>query len=364
MQWVFMYEPIAARLIEHAEAIGEPEALIARARQALKQPGDSAPPRRSPARARVLRAGRPGVRLRRHRADGAARRARGRARGRGRDRRGVRRRRRCERAGDAAGVGRRGGAEPPVARPDHSPRRQARPSGARPIGRPGLARAPGTRSHRADLRRRRGLEGDAGVERRAVGGRGRRVAGRRAVEDGRGTVGRGRAGAGPAVGGAVSSAVSGRSVRSACSNARTCAARASLAGADRTRLTARSARRARPPGGGTACRRRTRTTPTASRRPRSPSGPACVGPTRSRCAASLARSAHASFAVSDSGARPAGRSATSSRASRVNGLRRSARSAPAAGCASSTAEAGVARLIGRPPAARDDHPDARCVRAT
>jgi penicillin-insensitive murein endopeptidase len=42
VQWVFMYEPIARRLIEHAKAIGEPEALIARARKTLKQPGDSA----------------------------------------------------------------------------------------------------------------------------------------------------------------------------------------------------------------------------------------------------------------------------------------------------------------------------------
>jgi penicillin-insensitive murein DD-endopeptidase len=42
VQWVFMYEPIAKRLIAHAELIGEPEALIARARKTLKQPGDSA----------------------------------------------------------------------------------------------------------------------------------------------------------------------------------------------------------------------------------------------------------------------------------------------------------------------------------
>jgi penicillin-insensitive murein DD-endopeptidase len=42
VQWIFMYEPIAARLIEHAVAIGEPEPLVARARKALKQPGDSA----------------------------------------------------------------------------------------------------------------------------------------------------------------------------------------------------------------------------------------------------------------------------------------------------------------------------------
>lgn len=42
VQWVFMYEPIARRLIEHAERIGEPEALVARARKAMRQPGDSA----------------------------------------------------------------------------------------------------------------------------------------------------------------------------------------------------------------------------------------------------------------------------------------------------------------------------------
>lgn len=42
VQWVFMFEPIAAKLLEHATRIGEPEALIARARKTLKQPGDSA----------------------------------------------------------------------------------------------------------------------------------------------------------------------------------------------------------------------------------------------------------------------------------------------------------------------------------
>lgn len=42
VQWVFMYEPIAAKILEHAVALGEPEALIARARKTLKQPGDSA----------------------------------------------------------------------------------------------------------------------------------------------------------------------------------------------------------------------------------------------------------------------------------------------------------------------------------
>jgi penicillin-insensitive murein DD-endopeptidase len=38
VQWVFMYEPIAKRLIEHAERIGEPEPVLARARKALRQP--------------------------------------------------------------------------------------------------------------------------------------------------------------------------------------------------------------------------------------------------------------------------------------------------------------------------------------
>lgn len=42
VQWVFMYAPIARRLIEHAQKLGEPEVVIARARKALKQPGDSA----------------------------------------------------------------------------------------------------------------------------------------------------------------------------------------------------------------------------------------------------------------------------------------------------------------------------------
>ena len=42
VQWVFMYEPIARRLLDYAARAGEPEALIARARKTLKQPGDSA----------------------------------------------------------------------------------------------------------------------------------------------------------------------------------------------------------------------------------------------------------------------------------------------------------------------------------
>ena len=42
VQWGFMYEPIAQRLLEHAQRTGEPDAVIARARKTLKQPGDSA----------------------------------------------------------------------------------------------------------------------------------------------------------------------------------------------------------------------------------------------------------------------------------------------------------------------------------
>ena len=43
VQWVFMYQPIANAVIEHATKIGEPEVLIERAKRACKQPGDSAP---------------------------------------------------------------------------------------------------------------------------------------------------------------------------------------------------------------------------------------------------------------------------------------------------------------------------------
>lgn len=42
VQWVFMYEPLARRLLDHAAKLGEPEEVIARARKTLKQPGDSA----------------------------------------------------------------------------------------------------------------------------------------------------------------------------------------------------------------------------------------------------------------------------------------------------------------------------------
>jgi penicillin-insensitive murein DD-endopeptidase len=42
VQWVFMYEPIAKRLVEHAESLGEPAWLVARARKAMRQPSASA----------------------------------------------------------------------------------------------------------------------------------------------------------------------------------------------------------------------------------------------------------------------------------------------------------------------------------
>ena len=42
VQWIFMYEPFAARVIEYARSIGEPDLLVAVARRTLKQPGDSA----------------------------------------------------------------------------------------------------------------------------------------------------------------------------------------------------------------------------------------------------------------------------------------------------------------------------------
>lgn len=43
VQFIFMYRPIAEKLIEHATKNGESEVVIARAMKALKQPGDSAP---------------------------------------------------------------------------------------------------------------------------------------------------------------------------------------------------------------------------------------------------------------------------------------------------------------------------------
>lgn len=42
VQYIFMYEPIALLLLDHAKQAGEPDDLVARARKALRQPGDSA----------------------------------------------------------------------------------------------------------------------------------------------------------------------------------------------------------------------------------------------------------------------------------------------------------------------------------
>jgi penicillin-insensitive murein endopeptidase len=42
VQWIFIYEPIAGLLLEHAKQIGEPDDVLARARKTLRQPGDSA----------------------------------------------------------------------------------------------------------------------------------------------------------------------------------------------------------------------------------------------------------------------------------------------------------------------------------
>lgn len=42
VQWVFMFQPIANKLLEHAIAKGEPEVILNRARLVMKQPGDSA----------------------------------------------------------------------------------------------------------------------------------------------------------------------------------------------------------------------------------------------------------------------------------------------------------------------------------
>jgi penicillin-insensitive murein endopeptidase len=42
VQYIFMYEPIAVLLCEHAKKVGEPDDVIARVRKALRQPGDSA----------------------------------------------------------------------------------------------------------------------------------------------------------------------------------------------------------------------------------------------------------------------------------------------------------------------------------
>jgi penicillin-insensitive murein DD-endopeptidase len=43
VQWVFVAQPLANRMIEHAQAIGEPEVVLAKARLALRQPARSSP---------------------------------------------------------------------------------------------------------------------------------------------------------------------------------------------------------------------------------------------------------------------------------------------------------------------------------
>jgi penicillin-insensitive murein endopeptidase len=43
VQWIFIFQPLAERIIEHAVGKGEDETLIAKARRALKQPGNGAP---------------------------------------------------------------------------------------------------------------------------------------------------------------------------------------------------------------------------------------------------------------------------------------------------------------------------------
>jgi penicillin-insensitive murein endopeptidase len=43
VQHIFVYEPLAQMMLDHARLIGEPEAIIDRARALMKQPSDSAP---------------------------------------------------------------------------------------------------------------------------------------------------------------------------------------------------------------------------------------------------------------------------------------------------------------------------------
>jgi penicillin-insensitive murein endopeptidase len=43
VQRIFLYEPLALILLDHARAIGEPELIVDRARSVLRQPSDSAP---------------------------------------------------------------------------------------------------------------------------------------------------------------------------------------------------------------------------------------------------------------------------------------------------------------------------------
>ena len=43
VQWMFIFEPLAARIIAYARSIDEPEAVVAKVRLALRQPGNGAP---------------------------------------------------------------------------------------------------------------------------------------------------------------------------------------------------------------------------------------------------------------------------------------------------------------------------------
>jgi penicillin-insensitive murein endopeptidase len=43
VQYIFLYEPLAILLLDHARASGEPDSMVELARSALLQPGDSAP---------------------------------------------------------------------------------------------------------------------------------------------------------------------------------------------------------------------------------------------------------------------------------------------------------------------------------
>lgn len=43
VQYIFIYDPLAQLMLDHARSIGEPDGLIAQAGELLRQPGDSAP---------------------------------------------------------------------------------------------------------------------------------------------------------------------------------------------------------------------------------------------------------------------------------------------------------------------------------
>ena len=102
-----------------------------------------------------------------------------------------------------------------------------------------------------------------------------------------------------------------------------------------------------------ACRPRTRTTPTAARRPRSPWGRAASGRRACRCALQLRAQRARVLRRQRVGARAARDRPRAVELAR-EGLGGQHDLALAAGSASSTAQARVARLIGRAPAARDD----------